>query len=296
MQIDIIDPDFDYLEVLTQHILSLDASIEIRTYTNLDSWEAVEDLKDRNYLLIYTLDFFPDFKPNANVLVLRDALPFGLVLGNSQDKIILRLGPIQEILDPIAYALEKSDLIKSTISPIRTYISYSLDLLEITNFKLEIYRAKKAGTKVILLEIGPMFTYTPSSVSAPNYLLDLSLEKVNVDTISKYLEPWPEDHHVLRLVLAKRSDDWFLAPVEYLRKTIAYLSSWCREHYKNKWKIFVFARMVPFQALKILASLSSEMLYKLPEHYAQSEMLQEELATLVGLLPINAQMRPWEMD
>lgn len=94
MQIDIIDPDFDYLEVLTQHILSLDASIEIRTYTNLDSWEAVEDLKDRNYLLIYTLDFFPDFKPNANVLILRDALPFGLVLGNSQDKIILRLGPI----------------------------------------------------------------------------------------------------------------------------------------------------------------------------------------------------------
>lgn len=293
MLIDILDPDIHFASALKKRIEMLHRDISCETYLSEVEWNKISRFIDDDYLLIFTSDFYPDFHPIVNCIELRDELPNGTIVGGNQDS-ISRLGPLDKILEQVDVYLQKSSLRLNGLKPITCFIDFQFDELLNKTILSIVQSNHLSGIQSLIIELGPVFYFHSSQNKSKNFLLDLSLENISPDNISKYLEPWPESPLAMRLMPPLQTDDWLLSPIEFLRKSLYLLITWADNTYAHKWRLIVSCKQMPFAHISIVTSMSEEVIYSISNLHADHPNFSEELSTLAASLPANSTLKAIE--
>lgn len=296
MRIDILDPDLAYAENLRRKISHHFPGVRIVLWTERSSYQMpdLDKLGRNNYLLIYTCDFYPDLSLPCRSLALRDEFPGPeRPLG---DEDVLRLGPLQPILQRIHKYVEESDLRTDSLKPLTSFLTYAWSEAEISYVSRFIDSLQGSATAGFILELGPSFYFSPflREEKDKNVLLDLSLENIHAGNLGQYLEPWSYNPQAMRISLANHPDDWLLAPEKYLRQILYTFMDFAELTYGSDWRLFVISLMMPLRHNKLLASLSQE--FFINQHMSPlGPLFDSYMDEISGLMPMGSYIHRADM-
>lgn len=285
MQIDIIDLDTFYAAALAKRLRAAVPGAKVSWRRSPEEpLHSPEDEEDGEQIVlhIYTGEQFPDFEPPEHHLKLMDESPF---LEESSSQVLRRLGPVSEITAAVVRFFQEHEhrTPRNPVSSLMTW-TWSEELRQM--IRQRILAASRSGLQTLVAELGPAVLF-PASVTANNldFLVDLSLRKIDAGNCGRYFEPWPPLPEALRLKLPSRSDDWVLSPETLIIDAVNLITDWAQMQFHANWRLYVITAYLPFRLCHPLAALSEEV-ELIPAPWEINEGLwrteQEELA---GLLP-----------